>query len=328
MYKYYVGIDVYKDVLDVTFKYTGQLVYMGQYKNDQIGYRDMLKEVRKSIGLGSKEGFYCFENTGVYSKALLEYLVSQEIACKEENPIQIKRSLGLRRGKNDRVDSGSICQYAYEKRDSIKHSKLDKPLIIKLKKLLGRRELLVKQRVALQISVKEGAIQLDAELAAFIGQQNESLISLYTAQIKAIEKEITATIKSDTEMRKNNELIQTVKGIGPIIGAYMIAFTGNFSKFEDARKFACYCGVAPFSNQSGKFVGKTKVSHLANKRIKSLLSNAVPMAVRYDPQLGRYRQSKLTEGKAKGLIMNNIKNKLIQRVFAVVKRQSPYVVLQ
>jgi len=70
------------------------------------------------------------------------------------------------------------------------------------------------------------------------------------------------------------------------------------------------------------------VSHLANKKIKSLLSNAVPVAIRLDPQIQKYQKAKLNEGKARGIIVNNIKNKLIQRVFAVVKRQSPYVILQ
>lgn len=175
--------------------------------------------------------------------------------------------------------------------------------------------------------MKENARMIDLQLKDFIEQQNQTLLGIYLSQIKAIETEIRETIKEDKDLKTSNELIQSIKGIGPIIGAYLIAFTDNFRKFDNARKFACYCGIAPFSNQSGKYVGKSSVSHLANKKIKSILSNAVPMTVLYDPQLGRYKQAKLLEGKTKGIIMNNIKNKLIQRVFAVVKRQSPYVIL-
>lgn len=102
---------------------------------------------------------------------------------------------------------------------------------------------------------------LDPLLHDFLDGQTQLLLSLYADQIKEIESEIKGCIKSEEELRKNSELIQSVKGIGPIIGAYLIAFTGNFSKFNDARKFACYCGLAPFQNQSGKFVGKTKVNH-------------------------------------------------------------------
>jgi len=328
MYRFFVGIDVSKDVIDTAVKETDQVEYLGQFKNDDSGFKKMLKELIKVTSCKSTQGFFCFENTGIYSKSLLEFLISQQIPCREENPIQIKRSMGLKRGKNDKVDAQCICLYVFEKRDTIKPSKIDKPLIVKLKKLLSRRNLLVKQKVALELSVKESAQMLDPQLKDFIMQQNQSLLTIYRNQIKEVESEIEKTINQDNDLSNTNDLIQSIKGIGPIIGAYLIAFTDNFSRFDDARKFACYCGIAPFPNQSGKFIGKSNVSHFANKKIKSLLSNAVPVAVRYDPQIKRYKQAKLNEGKAKGIIVNNIKNKLLQRVFAVVKRQSPYVILQ
>lgn len=328
MYKLFVGIDVSKDVIDVAVKQTDQVQYLGQFKNDHSGFKKMLNDLTEVSIYELSKSFFCFENTGIYSKSLLEYLISNHILCREENPIQIKRSMGLKRGKNDQVDSKSICQYAYEKRETIEPTRMDKPLIVRLKKLLSRRDLLVRQKVALKVSVKENAPMLDAQLREFLIDQNHSILKIYHIQIKEIESEIGKIIKDDEELKTTNELIQSIKGIGPIIGAYLIAFTDNFSRFDDARKFACYCGIAPFPNQSGKFIGKTKVSHFSNKKIKSLLSNAVPVAVRYDPQIKRYKEAKLREGKTKGVIVNNIKNKLVQRVFAVVKRQSPYVVLQ
>jgi len=328
MYKFYVGIDVSKDVLDVALKRNAEIKYYGQFKNDKEGYSLMIKDLETYSGCKCTSGFFCFENTGAYSKMLLEYLVCHRISCLEENPIQIKRSIGLKRGKTDQIDAVAICKYAFEKRDTLIATKLDKPLIVKIKKLLSRRELLVKQKVSLQLSVKENIQMLSPETQDLFNQQNESLLSLYRSQIKQIERELEFTIRTDKSLNKTNRLVQSIKGIGPIIGAYLIATTGNFSRFEDARKYACYCGIAPFQNQSGKFRGKTQVSHMANKKIKSLLSNSVPVAVRLDPQIRRYEQAKLAEGKPRGIIVNNIKNKLIQRAFAVVKRQSPYVILQ
>ncbi len=64
---------------------------------------------------------------------------------------------------------------------------------------------------------------------------------------------------------------------------------------------------------------------MANKKIKSLLSNGVAAAKRFDPEMGLYYVRKIDQGKAKGVVLNNIKNKLVQRAFAVVKRQTPYV---
>ena len=129
----------------------------------------------------------------------------------------------------------------------------------------------------------------------------------------------------DSEIKKNNELAQSVIGIGPIISAFLIAYTNNYKTFSNPRKFSSYIGIAPFENSSGKFKGKNKTSHLANKKLKSLLSNAVPAALKYDVQIAKYKMRKLEENKEKGIIVNNIKNKILHRVFAVINRQSPYV---
>ena len=130
----------------------------------------------------------------------------------------------------------------------------------------------------------------------------------------------------EIQMKKNSKLSQSVVGIGPIISAYMIAFTENFSSFKTSRKFATYSGIAPFIyGQSGSKKGKSKVSHIAKKKIKSLLSNAVNVVIMHDKELAFYYQRKIADGKPKGVVINAIKNKLVHRVFAVVKRQTPFV---
>ena len=158
-------------------------------------------------------------------------------------------------------------------------------------------------------------------------KDNNRIIEEIKSQIGKIESHIEQLIASDEALKQNYDLVKSVKGIGPVISAYMISITENFTCFENARKFACYAGVAPFPNQSGKKNGKTQVSHMANKKIKSLLSNGVNAAVMHDREIAIYYNRKIKEGKEKGVVLNAIKNKLIQRVFAVIKRQSPYVCL-
>ena len=111
-----------------------------------------------------------------------------------------------------------------------------------------------------------------------------------------------------------------------VIGAFMLVSTNNFTGFENGRKYACYSGIAPFPNESGSSIkGKTKVSHLANKKIKTLLSNGANSAKSYDPEIKAYYQRKIKEGKDHKSVINAISCKLVNRVFAVVKRQTPYV---
>jgi len=327
-YNFFVGCDISKSSFDVSFKIPGYDVdYLGQFTNNQEGFKEMEMQLKESTSSSHSTWLICFENTGVYSKSILEWLVSRMIACKEENPIQISKSLGIRRGKSDKADSKDICQYCYEKRDVIVPSKLSNPLFIELRKLLSRRDTLVRHKQSLEQSVNEQKGSLNPKLKKLFVKQNEALLKVMNKQIEELDREIKKTMEEDDTMNNNGKLIKSVIGVGPVISAYMIAVTENFSCFTDSRKFASYSGVAPFENSSGKTQGKTRVSHFANKKIKSLLSNAVIAAVQHDREIKQYFERKIKEGKPKGVIYNAIKNKIIHRIFAVVKRQTPYVPL-
>ena len=98
---------------------------------------------------------------------------------------------------------------------------------------------------------------------------------------------------------------------------------------EDWRKLACYCGVAPFKHQSGSSIkGKTKVSHIANKKMKSLLNMAALSAKRNDIEIKEYYERKVEEGKNKMSVLNAIRCKIISRAFAVIERETPFVNIQ
>lgn len=153
-YLFFVGSDISKAVIDISFHKDGKAIYLNQFTNNEKGFIKFIRQLSKLTTIPKQQWMICFENTGIYSKPLLEWLLNNNIPCKEENALRISRSLGLKRGKDDKVDSMDICQYAFEKRDSIKPSILPKPLITKLKKLLARRDFLVQQRQSLKVSLK------------------------------------------------------------------------------------------------------------------------------------------------------------------------------
>lgn len=328
MYSFFIGVDVSKLTLDVSYWLFGKTNYLGAFENSEEGYLSIVEELNTKTNYGISKWFFCFENTGVYSKTLLFWLHAKGIAFREENPIQICKSLGLKRGKNDKADSKAICKYAVEKRDSIQATKVSNPLVIKLKSLVLRRDFLVKQKTSIQASFNMQKQILDKELLKLYRVQTMEVVSILTLQITQIEKEMNECIERDSHLSQNDKLIQSVVGVGPVISAFIMAYTNNFDSFDNPRKFASYIGIAPFPNSSGEYIGKTKVSQLANKKIKSLMSNAALSAIRHDPQLKIYFERKLKEGKSKGSVLNAVKNKLLQRIYAVVKRQTPYVKFQ
>lgn len=326
-YSFFIGVDISKSFIDVSCLKDGAPIYIGQFANSSNGFVKLVKSLCRSTNYESNEWFVCFENTGIYSKPLLEFLINKAIPCKEESALKISRSLGLRRGKDDKVDSRDICQYAYEKRDSITTSKLPSLLIQKLRKLLSRRDFLVRQRQSLRVSLKEQKGFINDDVFNELSKGNNLLIEVYDNQIKVLENSIQELIDSDEQVAFNDSLARSVIGIGAVTSAYIIAVTENYTTFDDPRKFACYCGVAPFPNRSGKRKGTTRVSHIANKKMKSLFSNCTMSAINFDPEISQYYKRKKSEGKKAGVVVNAVKNKLIQRVFSVVKRKTPYVKL-
>lgn len=106
----------------------------------------------------------------------------------------------------------------------------------------------------------------------------------------------------------------------------MIVFTEGFKKFDCWRKFASYCGTAPFPNSSGSSIrGRTKISNLANKKIKSLLDLCAKSSIQFNEEMKAYYNKRIAQGKNKMSTINVIRNKILARIFAVINRQSPYV---
>ena len=126
-------------------------------------------------------------------------------------------------------------------------------------------------------------------------------------------------------MLLNYRIISSIKGIGPVNAWMTIAYTENFTSFTDARKYAVFVGVIPFEHTSGTSIkGRKRVSHLAHKGLKNELNQAAKAAITHDPEIRAYAERKL-KNKAYPLVLNNVKFKLILRMFSLVKRGKMYV---
>ncbi len=144
--------------------------------------------------------------------------------------------------------------------------------------------------------------------------------------LQKIEAEILSLINKDESLRKLYLLVTSVVGIGFVTAINLIIYTNEFTSFNDSRKLACYCGVAPFPYQSGTSIrGKTRVHSMANKKLKSNLHMASLSAVKLDYDLKIYYERKVAEGKSKLSVLNAVKCKMLARVVACVNKQKVYV---
>ena len=323
-YLFYVGIDVSKAKLDINI--LDSLTLKSEHfiiENSIKSISVFIKKLNKKID--NESALFCCENTGVYTNYLSTVLVNLYQDLWIVPAIEIKRSKGISRGKNDKTDAKDISYYSYRNIDKLKLFTLSSIDVQKLKILYTEREKMLKALLLIQ-TTKESKAFTDKIIFKEVSQVNQSLVKSIKNSISKIELKIKEVIKSNEQLSKQAQLIKSIPGLGEQTSVYLIIATKGFTAFKNWRQFACYSGVAPFEYSSGSSVkGRTRVNHMADKKMKSLLQMCAMTTLKYDPQLKEYYSKKKAEGKNSMLVLNNIRCKLISRVFAVIARETPYI---
>nr|NQU94348.1 IS110 family transposase [Bacteroidota bacterium] len=322
-YKEIIGIDVGKQNNELRIHSNQKNC---DFKNTWAGCIKMVKWVLKNTSFEKQEILFVFEHTGIYTYHLTCYLQENEIPFILVPGLAIKRSLGITRGKDDKIDAKKIALYGYRLKDELTPVELPSQDIQNIKNLLSLREQLVKQRAGYKARVGEMKPFLKKKDNKVLFQVQEKMITDFGLQIDKVENEIDSIVKSSKELKRLYGLATSVKGIGAQTALFLMVFTNGFTQFSTWRKFASYCGIAPFPNKSGTSLrGKTKVNNLANKKIKSLLDQCAKSAIQHNQEMKIYYQKRLDEGKSKMSTINIVRNKLLSRAFAAINRGTPYV---
>ncbi len=117
---------------------------------------------------------------------------------------------------------------------------------------------------------------------------------------KQINKETTSIIRKNSVLQNQYYLLTSVEGVGDKLAIKMIVETNAFKNFNNARKFCCHAGVAPFSYTSGLNVHhRGRISNRANKSIKKLLHMSALAVISSKSPLSEYYYRKVKEGKNK-----------------------------
>lgn len=325
--KHFIGVDISSAKLDVALledaenrRFKDKVV-----TNDFKGF-DSIERWLEELKINLNECVFCMEHTGTYGLLFFAWLSQMEINYCVEPALKIKRSLGVTRGKDDKVDARRIADYAYTQRAKLQSFNLPSGLMLQIKQLLTYRDQMVRICSSLKNSLKSHMQYQRVSGLKSVSQEIENQITDFENRVERIEQQVLELIKSDESLFNNYKLATSVIGVAFVIASYMLVTTNNFTSFNNGREYACYSGIAPFPHQSGTSIkGKTRVSNLANKKIKAILSNGANSAVQWDKELKKYYKRKLAQGKEHQLIINSVKCKLVNRVFAVVKRQTPYV---
>ena len=320
-----LGIDVSKTTLDCYLHLEKK--QLASVPNNEKGFKMISEWTRVHCKGNHNELLVVMEYTEIYTHNLERYLFDKGIRFVKRPALDIKRSIGMIRGKSDKADARFISKYGWMRKDELQPMKPVDDRLVALQQLMTYRDKLVADRASYEARIKELKGQMGNNLHNVIVGSTENMIMLLTAEVKKLEASIKELLIKDENLNQTYKLVTSVVGIGLATAVHFIIATENFTRFSDVRKPICYCGVAPFKHESGSSIrGRSKVSHLANKKLKTLLTMAAICAVRFDPELKLKYEQKVSEGKPKMSVLNIIRAKLIQRIFSVVKRQSIYEV--
>ena len=325
-FKAFIGIDISKKTFDAALilAQTGE-VHHQCFPQTKEGFLAFIKWL-ESYGITLQDTLICMEHTGLYTNGIIRFLVGLKAHLWVEMAIKIKRSMGLQRGTDDKASSITIAEYAMRFTD---RARLWKPVdtqIYRLRDLIAQRDRIVKSITQLTVPVEEMKQCGAAKEARDLERLQIPAINGLTKAKEKIEASINDFIAGDAAINKSISLVCSVKGVGLQTAASLYAYTKGFTMFENAKQLACYCGVVPFSKSSGTSVRhKPGVSPFANRKLKSLLHLCAMSARQWDKEIKAYYERKIKEGKNKMSVINAIRNKLILRIFAVLRDQRPYV---
>ncbi len=326
-FQFYVGIDISKDDFASSI-FTGPdlpVTSKTEIPNEVTGF-EQFESWLINNQVSQANCVICLEATGVYGEALSYWLTAKGYQVAVEPPLKVKRAFKDKSHKNDKVDSRKISEYAYRYADELRIWHPKSEIVEQLKVLLMTREQLVQQKTALSNTFKSLKIKVvQTPLANKI--YSENILRLKT-QIKQIEKELQKYIGQHPDFKKTVRFLDSIPGVGLLLAVNFLVATDGFDNelAVQYRKAAAFIGICPYEFTSGSSVyRRPRTPKYGPARLRKLLHLASRSVVTHKEHFQRYYALKQDEGKANRLILNNVSNKILKTMCAVIRTQRPYV---
>lgn len=298
------GIDVSKETLDVAVVPSAESF---QVPNDEAGIGQLVKRL---------EGMelVVMEATGGYETAVATALVAAGMRVAVLNPRQVRdfaKATG-RLAKTDRIDAGLIAAFGVAVEPHILQLPDDDAR--ELQALLVRRSQLVAMRVqeVNRLGLMQGAMRKGIK----------KHVAWLEQEIEKLNIDLTAGLRSSPAWRAKDELLRTLKGIGPITSGTLLVALPELGRL-DRRALAALVGLAPFNRDSGKMRGRRTI-YGGRSRIRTLLYMAATSAVRSNPVIRAFYERLKSRGKPHKVAMVACMRKMLTILNAMVRDGTPW----
>lgn len=309
-YKEIYGVDISKDVFDVH----GSKVGHAQYRNDEFGFKQLLKSLPDN-------SLVVMEATGYYHYRLAQFLYKNRVVVSVVNPLSIKRfiQMKLAKVKTDKSDAKAICEYALINEVPIYNALTDiQSECLQLFRLL---DAYLKHRTATKNKI-HGEVVLGVP-SKFVYRSLMRNRKQLDKEVAAIESKILSLVKEDQQAQLT--LLTSIPGIGQKTALFLIVVTDGFSKFENAAQLCSYVGITPTIRESGSSVrGRSRISKIGNRKLRNLLFLCSFNACKHNKACKAVYERIVNKGKSKKLALIAVANKLLKQCFAIAKSGRPY----
>jgi len=310
-----LGIDVAKETLDTALKKEGRMLNK-QFENTPSGHQQLAIWLKKQE---SAQAHVCLEATGQYGDGVAEYLYLQGFPVSVVNPARIKyyANSKLRRNKTDKADAQLIAEYCEKEKpvlwtpppDSFKHLQA---LVRHLDDLLETRQQEA-NRLGSGVRTEPVVVSLKA-LVVFLDEQ-----------IHQCKQAIQNHIDHYPELRRMQNLLVTIPGIGRLTAARLLGEIRNIPDFENARQLAAYAGLTPRNIVSGTSVHKkSRLAKTGNAHLRKALYMSAISAKHHNPIVSQFC-TRLSENGLKPMeVIGAAMRKLLHIVFGILKSGCPF----
>jgi transposase len=317
-FELFIGIDVSKLTLDIAVVTHDAAIENFRVENKPASIIKFFKDLSQKVNL--ENSLICAEHTGHYCYPLRKVCLKEGYFLWLESGSEIKQRSGVTRYKNDKVDAIRIADYARRHQDKAKIQVIEDFKLESIKALTVERDLFIKERSKYKTQLTDMNGFMDEELYKARSKRLKKQVDSLTKLIKEVDKQIKEILESSDRLANQKAILTSVGGIGDQVAIQTIIATSAFTKFGSGRKFACHVGVAPFSFESGTSQrSRRKVSFRANMELKKLFHMAALSAIKMKGEFKDYFTRKVAEGKNKMTVINAVRAKLINRIFALIR---------
>jgi len=305
--KTWVGIDVCKEFLDIYVLPQGLTL---QQPNTDAGVQALIEQLRPIA-----PSLVVVESTGGLERLLVSRFQVVTIPIAIANPRKVKGfAIALGKAKTDKLDAEVLARFAQTVQP--RPCPPVEASAQQLSDLVRRRQQLVEMQVAEKNRLSRAPKAVESDINEHIEQIQKRL--------DALNQEIQTLSAQQHNGPRKNEILRSVKGMGPVTAALCLAELPELGTLSD-KQIARLVGVAPINHDSGKHKGKRMIQG-GRTSIRCGLYMATLVATRHNPVIRDFYQRLLEKGKLKKVALVACMRKLLVILNAMIRNNQTWQV--